>query len=1097
MWKSYSQACKALQAAHDRRLVHRDLKPSNIFVMDDDTVKIIDFGVVHLADARTVTGIKGTLHYMAPEQLEMKPATPSSDIFSLGVVCYEALTGNKPFARDSEAAIAEALRTFNPPPVSEINPAVSIAVSRSVHVAIAKQPLHRYASVREFAETLRKALRNERIERFEASKIQTRIDRMRKAFSSGDHQFALEILCELESEGNIDSELLSIRPQIEQAIRSQTVRRLLDDARSRISDGEYDFALPKVISVLEVDPANVHAQSLRVQIERHRNAHQIEDWLRLAQQHFDNQLFTQARQAVKEVLKIDASNTKAHELARRVQRRELELSKLRKEQQEFYESALACYRNGEISTALNKLERILDLQRHVSPTSQVDPQYQTLYERILSERDKLESAYTEGRKALTAKNFPRALELCDEVLRKRPGEPMFQALKLEVDEARRQEKSGAIVRINAQVESEADLDRKMKLLQQTIERYPEEQIFKQSLKLARERRDLVHSIVTRARTYEEKNQFPEAISQWDILRNVYGQYPNLDLEFERLRRRREEQSREETKARLVDEIDRLVALGDYGKAEQAAGTALAQFPDDGELVRLRTLAQNAELKGRQAWALYEEARRLSGERNDLAAIVKLRDAMQLDEKNSTVRAALQSALAEYARGMVAANWRGASGFVEEALRIDDSDPIAKDVQSLIEDSERRETVDRFLTEARELEEAGQLDSAIEKLQRACEEHPSEIRLAQLSARLRHTVEKKRAENGRRSSAAAGHHSGTNPMAGAGDWEISGQSTRATITQSGSAATEVAVPAPITPSQRRVSAANAPPVPPPPVQPPSPSLSGFEARRRNAPEDEARGIRRYWWVAGAAVLSVGAFFVFQHLIPGLSPGHIRVTLSAEAPSPTFQVDGKPVHGDTAIVSSGAHRVSASADGFRSEEKILDVSAHATAPVAIPFQLVPLPPQIQILSDIRNGQAMLDGSVTDLQSGDFSPKRRPPWRSHLEGYAGRTAGSGIQLQGKPGRARSALYAANRSDAGYGRQFTRRFSACHRHAGTFSSLGWTRRAACPSKWSRFSSESGSERFCRQRRTLEDIIRNIEYLPGPALFVQLGAGARQERCW
>ena len=106
------QVCRGLQAAHEQGLVHRDLKPSNIFVTEDKTVKIIDFGVAHLADTRSVTGIKGTLQYMAPEQMDMKAATPLSDIFSLGVVCYEALSGKRPFARNTESAISEAIRTF-------------------------------------------------------------------------------------------------------------------------------------------------------------------------------------------------------------------------------------------------------------------------------------------------------------------------------------------------------------------------------------------------------------------------------------------------------------------------------------------------------------------------------------------------------------------------------------------------------------------------------------------------------------------------------------------------------------------------------------------------------------------------------------------------------------------------------------------------------------------------------------------------------------------------------------------------------------------------------------------------------------------------
>src|SRR5882724_5814910 len=94
-----SQTCRGLQAAHERGLIHRDLKPSNIFVMQDDSVKIIDFGVAHITDQHTTMGQKGTLLYMSPEQIEMKPLSALSDIFSLSVVCYEALTGRNPFQR--------------------------------------------------------------------------------------------------------------------------------------------------------------------------------------------------------------------------------------------------------------------------------------------------------------------------------------------------------------------------------------------------------------------------------------------------------------------------------------------------------------------------------------------------------------------------------------------------------------------------------------------------------------------------------------------------------------------------------------------------------------------------------------------------------------------------------------------------------------------------------------------------------------------------------------------------------------------------------------------------------------------------------------
>src|SRR5438093_1013601 len=80
------QACRGLQAAHEKGLVHRDIKPSNIFVLEDDSIKIIDFGVAHRIEASRTAGRKGTLLYMAPEQIEMKPVAAVSDIFSVGVV---------------------------------------------------------------------------------------------------------------------------------------------------------------------------------------------------------------------------------------------------------------------------------------------------------------------------------------------------------------------------------------------------------------------------------------------------------------------------------------------------------------------------------------------------------------------------------------------------------------------------------------------------------------------------------------------------------------------------------------------------------------------------------------------------------------------------------------------------------------------------------------------------------------------------------------------------------------------------------------------------------------------------------------------------
>ncbi len=196
-----TQTCRGLQAAHERGLIHRDLKPINIFVLDDDSVKIIDFGVAHICDSRTTMGLKGTLAYMSPEQIEMKPLSPLSDLFSLAVVGYETLALRRPFQGKTQSEIVEAILHQIPPPVSEFNPAVNSLISRVIHKALAKQPFHRFASAREFAEIVQKALRNERLEIFDPSRIQPRVQRAARAFEQEDYQFAAAILGELLAEG--------------------------------------------------------------------------------------------------------------------------------------------------------------------------------------------------------------------------------------------------------------------------------------------------------------------------------------------------------------------------------------------------------------------------------------------------------------------------------------------------------------------------------------------------------------------------------------------------------------------------------------------------------------------------------------------------------------------------------------------------------------------------------------------------------------------------------------------------------------------------------------------------------------------------------
>lgn len=151
-----SQVAQALQVAHDGGIIHRDIKPQNIMIQPDGNIKVMDFGIARAGDAglsQTAT-VLGTAHYISPEQAQGKELTGLSDVYSLGIVLYEATTGRLPFEGTDSVSVAVKQVNEMPPLPRTINPDIDPVLEAIIMKAIAKDPAARFASAQDMRQAL-------------------------------------------------------------------------------------------------------------------------------------------------------------------------------------------------------------------------------------------------------------------------------------------------------------------------------------------------------------------------------------------------------------------------------------------------------------------------------------------------------------------------------------------------------------------------------------------------------------------------------------------------------------------------------------------------------------------------------------------------------------------------------------------------------------------------------------------------------------------------------------------------------------------------------------------------------------------------------
>jgi hypothetical protein len=282
------QICEGLEFAHDKGIVHRDVKPANIFVLRNGQVKILDFGIAHIAAAQTGLTraglIVGTLQYMAPERARGL-GSHHADIFSVGAVFYELLTNRAPFTGDDPIEILEKLRSEDPPPLSEVEPTLPPELGKILERALQKDPARRFATLGEMRAEIQKVRRRfgEDVERVRRD-VQGRLRRLHELRGeletrlggpwADETVFVLDERAPLATLESFDRDTTARIERLQKLLtRADALRPALDRGLEALRRGEFERAVSELDRVVAEMPEHTRAvESLR-EARHHVDAH--------------------------------------------------------------------------------------------------------------------------------------------------------------------------------------------------------------------------------------------------------------------------------------------------------------------------------------------------------------------------------------------------------------------------------------------------------------------------------------------------------------------------------------------------------------------------------------------------------------------------------------------------------------------------------------------------------------------------------------------------------------------------------------------------------------------------------------------------------
>jgi tetratricopeptide (TPR) repeat protein len=608
------QFCRGLGFAHKHNVVHRDVKPANIFIKSDGTVKVVDFGIVHIAaTTMTHTGmVIGTVPYMSPEQVSGQHVDTRSDIFSVGTVAYEFLTYTKPFDGPNLPSIMFKIVNEKPVPPSQLVPDVPPQLENAIFRCFEQRPDDRYQALDDLVlelEPLEYQLKRQMVSQL--------VKQGQELYQAQDFARAKEVLRNvllLDSGQEAAKELLAkVNTELRRIEVSARVDRLVGEAQQLLRQGKHSEASRNLEEAVRLDSQHGQAQRLleeaRRLAERDRRVQEALSSIHAALGKGD---LTLAEAELSRVAELNAEHHEIQVLKERIEQARAREYRIKVQKAASFPRHLLIQERYE--EAIRELERL----RQEFPA---EPEIEELYgsaQRKFEERQKrqqIESQIAEFQRLMTRQQFQEASAQLERLRAECAGQAEFSGLYDEarkrfeaaVREQRLERDLAAVQELIRQEQYAAALERAEMLRAQHPESVEAQQLveFARSLKETTQQQQEVAAVSRSIQSSIEAGQLGEAIAEAE---RALQKFPDHRALVALLAAAREAQAREAQKAeqerlkqqinRQIGAVERVLAAKDYAAAARQAEELAKQYPNRSEVRRLLELVR-AKLEAEQ------------------------------------------------------------------------------------------------------------------------------------------------------------------------------------------------------------------------------------------------------------------------------------------------------------------------------------------------------------------------------------------------------------------------------------------------------------------------------------------------------------------